>query len=65
MKAESHSKGFIPYFCTGFLAMKNTLASVKLLEEWITALDYSKYKQDQKKKYLNKKLAITEEGIHR
>lgn len=31
--------GYLPYFCTGFLAFRNTRSTMKLIDEWIIELE--------------------------
>ena len=48
MTAKSIAKGYLPYFCTGFIAIRNTTASVTLLQEWIRELNEFKDPLKQK-----------------
>ena len=32
-------KGYLPYYCTGFLALRNTQSSFRLLQSWINELE--------------------------
>ena len=43
---DSYVKGYLPYFCTGFLAMRNTPGTIQLLKNWIFELE-KELRQDQ------------------
>ena len=47
MEAHEFSDGYLPYFCTGFLAIRNTTQSVNLLLEWIKELESSKVNEGE------------------
>ena len=46
--AKPIAKGYLPYFCTGFIAIRNTTASVNLLQEWKRELNEFKDPLKQK-----------------
>ena len=48
MTAHPIASGYLPYFCTGFMAIRNTTLSVKLLQEWIRELNEFKDPLKQK-----------------
>ena len=43
---DTYIKGYLPYYCTGFLALRNTQSSFKLLQSWIGELE-RKLRYDQ------------------
>ena len=58
---KPYFKGFIPYICTGFLAIKNTKASIQLLKNWhsVTSSNPAFY-QDQE---VIQKIAFDMQGV--
>ena len=42
MTAAPIAKGYLPYFCTGFMAMRNSNSTIAILQEWISELQHLK-----------------------
>ena len=63
MHAKPYAKGFLPYFCTGFLAMKNTTSSLNILREWMKELEISKSKSNEKDTFVGSQMSLMESGI--
>lgn len=53
MTAMPIAEGYLPYFCSGFMAIRNTTKSVTLLQDWVQELHNVKDPLKQKGFLLN------------
>ena len=66
MTARPIASGYLPYFCTGFMAIRNTTSSVKLLQEWIRELNEFKDPLKQKGvRFASKGFVVHESKIYK